>query len=97
MPEAEGFCLEYRPTFRERFWRRLGFRFHLGGLEPNDQPWSGWMQTRSVMHFDWLDRLRILASGRLEFTTTVHMDTPSPDRVHTRLDWEIEPPGGKRR
>lgn len=93
---TQAFCVEYKPTLRERFWRKLGFRFHLGEHEP-DEPWLGWMQTRSALHLDWRDRLRLLISGRLNLQHTFHMDTPSPDKIHTRFDWHITAPGEKAR
>ena len=84
--------MEYKPTLRERFWRKMGFRFHLRELEPNDESWQGWMQSRSGIHFDWRDRLRILVSGHLKLQHTYHMDTPTPDKIHTRFDWHIAAP-----
>lgn len=90
--EAQGFCMEYKPTLAERFWRKLGFHFHLGEHEP-DEPWQGWVKHRSGIHFDWRDRLRLLISGRLELHHTVHSDTPTPTKMHTRFDWEIVHPG----
>ena len=50
MTNLEGYYVEYRPTARERFWRKMGYRFHLGEQEPGGPTegkcWSGWMQTR---------------------------------------------------
>lgn len=90
---AEG-ALVYRPTWYERVVRCLGFRFHCGDDAPNE-PWDGWMQTRSEMRFSWGDRIRLLVSGRLTICHTLHLDTPAPDRSHTRLDWRILGPGEK--
>lgn len=83
------------PTRRQRFWRWCGFRFHFGDDLPLDdnRPWSGWMQTRSGIHFGIMDRIRILVTGRLQLQHTFHLDTPSPDKIHTRFDWHILPPG----
>lgn len=81
-----------KPTLRRRFWRKMGFQFHLGEFEPNE-PWAGWMQTRSGIHFGWADRIRILIGGRLSLQHTFHTDTPSPHKIHTRFDWHILPPG----
>jgi len=90
---AGSFAVEYKPTVMERFWRKMGFRYHLGKHEPDGSSWNGWMQTRAGIQFDWRDRLRILISGRLEMTLTVHTDTPSPGKTHTRFDWQIKAPG----
>jgi hypothetical protein len=93
--DTQAFCVAYKPSLRERFWRKMGFHFHLGQHEP-DEPWLGWIKTRSGIYFDWRDRLRILISGHIELHHTIHTDTPSPTKDHTRFDWEIVPPGGKR-
>ena len=93
--DAQTLCVEYKPTFMKRLWRKLGFRPHHGEDEANE-PWQGWMQNNSGMHFDMRDRLRLLISGRLKLTLTFHTDTPSPNKMHTRFDWEIEPPGGSK-
>lgn len=99
MTDGQACYVEYKPTLGERFWRKLGFRHHHGDDVAEDDPkviWQGWMQTRSRMHFDLRDRLRLLLTGRLELQFTYHLDTPSPDKLHTRLDWSIVPPGGRR-
>ena len=88
-------CYCATPTRRERFWRWAGFRFHLGSDESQPDNAAGWMQTRSTMYLGWSDRLRILMSGRLALQHTYHMDTPTPDKVHTRFDWHILPPGDR--
>ena len=91
---ANGGCYISKPTMRQRFWRWAGFRFHLGDDDNKpDIAWKGWMQTRSRLHFDWADRLRILISGRLEVRHTYDLDVPSPDKIFTRLDWHILPLG----
>ena len=87
-------CMIHKPTFVERFWRRVGFRYHLGE-EPEAQTSIGWMKTDSYLQFGLFDRLRLLLTGKLFISTTVHMDTPSPKNIITRLDWMIKPPGDK--
>lgn len=84
------------PSRRTLFWRKMGFRFHLGNDVAEDkagEAWQGWMRTRSHLQLDWRDRLRLLVSGRLNLQHTFHIDTPSPDKIHTRFDWHILPPG----
>jgi hypothetical protein len=87
--------MEYKPSLRERFWSKLGFHFHLGEHEP-DEAWQGWIKTESGIHLDWRDRLRLLISGHLRLHHTIHTDTPSPTKMHTRFDWEIIAPGARR-
>lgn len=86
-------ALALAPTLRQRFWRALGFRYHLGDTPPDADLLPGWMRTDSGLIFSFGDRLRILISGRLRTSTIVHMDTPSPAVCKTRLDWQILPPG----
>lgn len=57
-------AMEYRPTKAERFWKALGFRYHLSDL-PDDAPQEGWMMTKTVIKFSMADRLRLLLSGEL--------------------------------
>lgn len=96
MTDTQALCVEYKPTLRERFWRKMGFHFHLGEDEPRGELWQGWIKTTSGIRFDWRDRLRILLSGHIEMHHVMHTDTPSPTKMHTRFDWEIVPPGGRR-
>lgn len=84
---------EYIPTRRERLWRALGFRYHHGDSAPEVWEASGWFQNKSCFHFDWKDRLRLLFTGRLKVVTTYDLDTVSPDKIRTRLDWQILAPG----
>jgi hypothetical protein len=94
--EAQGYCVEYKPSRREKFWRKLGFRHHLGDDNLPHENWQGWMQTNSGITLDWADRLRLLVSGHLKVRHTYHIDTPSPTEIHTRFDWEIVAPGTHR-
>ena len=48
------------PTWRERLWRRLGYRYHLGEDPEGVDALAGWMCTESRMHFGVADRLRLL-------------------------------------
>lgn len=95
-PVANGGCFyqEYRPSRRERFWRKMGFRYHLGEEQGPEMPApAGWMRNKCRFHFGWQDRLRLLLTGELEVTTTFDIDVPSPDKIRTRLDWRIKAPG----
>lgn len=87
-------ALEYRPTLAQRFWRWVGFRYHLGE-EPdgaNDLP--GWMMTEFRFRFRLADRLRLLVTGRLHIRLAQH--TPvQVEFSRNRLDWQVEPPGSR--
>lgn len=83
------------PTFREKFWRALGFRYHLGE-EPEDiGALVGWMRTDIRLDFSLADRLRLLLTGRLRVSSIVHSDTPSPMICKSRVDWQIVRPGDR--
>jgi hypothetical protein len=84
-----------RPTFRDKFWRALGFRYHLGEEPPNAENLAGWIKTDCFLHLGWLDRLRFLVSGRLFVAVTVSTDTPSPTICKSRMDWRIVEPRGE--
>lgn len=92
---TEGGYMVYTPTLRERFWRKLGFRYHLGE-EPEGPELQGWMQTVAGLRLSFTDRLRILLTGHLRIKLTMSIDTPSPATVKTRMDWEIRAPGDHR-
>ena len=79
------------PTRAQRFWRFMGFKFHLGEDPPGIDLLPGWMQTRMRLHFSWADRLRLLFSGRLHISSSVYFDTPSPNVCKSRMDWHILP------
>lgn len=91
--DTQAFYQEYRPSLRERFWRKMGFRFHLGDDGKDTTAFQGRMKTRTRFRFCWSDRLRLLLTGRLEVTISNDIDTPSPDKIHTRMDWQIKAPG----
>lgn len=82
-------------TRRERFWRWMGFTYHLGEFPPEADVMPGWMRTDSTLNFGLADRLRLLLTGKLYTSTQLHFDTPSPALVHTRFDWRIFAPGEK--
>lgn len=69
MTEQNG-CMAYRPTLRMRFWRALGFRFGTYVALTDDDVIE---TTRHITrtHWDWGDRLRILASGWTEIQIRV--------------------------
>jgi hypothetical protein len=84
----------YIPTFREKFWRSLGFRFHLGDEPPDADSLEGWSKTVTHFRFNVLDRLRLLLTGRLKVEVTQAFDAPSPSTIKNRVDYRIIEPGG---
>src|SRR5258707_7790648 len=90
---TEDRCYYAVPTFAQKFWRALGFRYHLGDEPPDSEQLRGWMKTDMHLHFGWTDRLRLLVSGRLFIASIVSTDTPSPMVCKSRMDWHIKRPG----
>lgn len=62
MPIING-CVAYKPTI----WNRLGFGTCDSRLEDNDFPdmAEAFISTNVLVHFDIIDRLRILLSGKV--------------------------------
>lgn len=85
----------YVTTFREKFWRAIGFRFHLGGEPPDAENLEGWSKTVTHFRFGVPDRLRLLLTGRLKVEITQAFDVPSPSTIKNRVDYRIIEPGGK--
>ena len=81
-----------KPTLFQRLTRRLGYRYHLGDDPENVDALKGWMTTETRLQFDFMDRIRLLTSGRLHIKLVQH----TPEEVEfsrNRLDWRILPPG----
>ena len=91
--QSENTAFFREPTLRERIWRRLGFRYHLGEEPEGCEALQGWMRTDIGLHFGLADRLRLLATGRLFIASVVHTDTPSAMLTKSRVDWMIKAPG----
>lgn len=88
----ENYAAIHVPTLRERFWRKLGFRYHLGDEPEGVETLAGWMRTDIRLHFSIADRMRLLVSGRLFVASIVHTDTPSASICKSRVDFRIEEP-----
>jgi hypothetical protein len=82
----------YVPTLAERFWRKLGYRYHLGDEPEGTDGMPGWMSHGVHLRFGFADRLRLLITGRLHVKSVLSFDTPSPMIIKARIDWEIERP-----
>lgn len=93
MEQAQNFAMEYVPTLMERFWRKLGFHYHLGDEPTDTDLLKGWMRTDAGFNFTFTDRLRLLLTGKLRVTLIQHTDTESPSVIKNRVDWRIVAPG----
>ena len=91
-----GGCFYHVPTFREKFWRALGFCYHLGEEPKDADALPGWICTDMGLDFSVADRFRLLVSGRLRISSYVHFDTQSPNVCKSRMDWQIPAPGQSR-
>lgn len=90
-PRNEALCVEFKPTLGHRLRRWLGFRRHLGE-EPEGTEQMKWAQTNVHLGFGLVDRLRLLATGRLRVILTTYTSEDFMT-VKTRMDWGIDGPG----
>lgn len=95
MEAVQNGAFYHATTLRERMWRRLGYRYHLGRDPDGIEGMSGWMVTETRLHFGLADRLRLLFSGRLYMRLTQHT-TVQVEGTKNRFDWQIIPPGETR-
>lgn len=91
---AENGAMYHLPTMRERVFRWLGFRYHLGSEPEGIDAMPGWMCTESRMHFSLADRLRLLISGRLHLRLVQHTSV-QVESAKNRLDFHILAPGDR--
>lgn len=89
---VENGYMEHVPTWREKMWRRLGFRYHLGDDPKDIDTLPGWMCTETRMRFGIADRLRLLLTGKLHLRLVQHLPVKC-DFSKNRLDWQINAPG----
>lgn len=80
------------PPLAFKVWRKLGFR-RAWSLrpEPRDGFAEGWIVVQSETRFSFVDRLRILVSGRVSVEHVVQTDV-AVLRSHTETDVGILPP-----
>jgi hypothetical protein len=86
-------CYYSPPTLNQRFWRAMGFCYHYGEEPADCEALSGCMMTDIRLHFSFLDRLRLLLTGRLYVASIVRTDSPSPTVCKSRVDFRIYMPG----
>jgi hypothetical protein len=63
-PDTTGFCMEYVPNRRQRFWRAMGYHSAHPELPAEAEHMPGWVATNIRVHISLLDRLRLLVSGK---------------------------------
>jgi hypothetical protein len=63
--DGGNYAQMYVPTFREKFWRTIGFRYHLGDEPPDAENLEGWSKTVTHFRFGVPDRFRLLLSSHL--------------------------------
>lgn len=91
-----NFAAVHKPTLSERFWRALGFRYHLGEDPEGVDSLEGWTRTDMRLEFSIADRCRLLMTGRLFIAYISHYNAPAPSIVKSRMDWQIRAPGEPR-
>lgn len=89
----EGGAAYHLPTIRQRVWRFVGFRYHLGHEPEDTDGLDGWAFTTIRLNFSWMDRLRLFLTGRLVVGSVIYFNAPSPTTCKSRVDWEIKAPG----
>src|ERR1700721_173972 len=90
--EGRNMCAYHVPSLSERLWNWIGFRYHHHYDVPIDASLTGWLRTDVYFRFGFLDRMRLLLTGKLRVHVTTHMDTPSPREVKSVTDWHIVAP-----
>lgn len=87
-----------RVPLRVRFWRILGFKYHMG-LDPEEiwknEEFTGFGYTNIRLHFSFSDRLRLLLTGRLHIGLQQYETLGRPVKhFHNRISWCIIAPRG---
>lgn len=84
-------AMYHRPTLRQRFWRSVGFRYHLHDLD-DDPALPGWMMTETKIEFSVADRIRLLLTGRLHLTLRQATNV-EVDHARSAMSFRIGHPG----
>lgn len=82
-----------RPTAAQRIARALGFRFLLGEDPAGVEQLPGWAKSEVRLRLTFLDRVRVLLSGKIDISLTHYADqqiTTQKNRVDLRFPapWE---------
>jgi hypothetical protein len=95
MDQATNCVMEYRPTWRERFWKFLGFGEvaipKMDDLEGVKGFAPAYLTVRTEVVMGWQDRLRTLRSGRIVLKTCIKTDVQITHSV-ARSSMRVLPP-----
>lgn len=91
---VENGAMYHVPTWRQRLWRRIGYRYHLGAEPENVEQLKGWMCTETRLHFGLADRLRLFLTGRLHMRLVQYTEV-QVEGTKNRFDWHILAPGDR--
>jgi len=98
--ETAGMAFSAGPSLRQRIWWWLGFGHQFDQplfdwrtqeAKPDDWFVSSALTTETTIHIDWLDRLRILVSGRCSLSTYSRTDV-LVNRAESRSQFAVLPP-----
>lgn len=89
--ENQNFAMYHRPTLLERIARRLGFTFRMGDEPEGVDDYPGWARTELRIGLSFLDRLRLLVSGRLDISMTHYADVRF-NEMKNRTDLRLPAP-----
>lgn len=88
----QNIAMKYRPNWRERLCRRLGYRYHLAELPDGiESEMPGWMMTNGSIRFSIADRIRLLFSGELRIETR-HALSANVDSAVSAMSFRISDP-----
>ena len=88
---TQNFAMEHKPTRRERFWTRLGYRYFLVDLPDDAAQMPGWMMTTTRLEFSIADRLRLFLSGKIKIDIRQATDVPV-EKCVSAASFSITPP-----
>lgn len=95
-PEPTVMACSVSPTWS--FWRWLGFGHPYVRVPAELEEAEGWSPGCSVqdvaVYVDWLDRLRVLVSGKVMVQVSTQMDV-MPGRMRSWSDFRVLPPSYK--
>jgi hypothetical protein len=87
----EAGCHIYTPTFAERFWRVMGYRSHRPEMSETGEQLPFWIMTNVRLNVSFLDRIRLLISGKAIVRVEVRTDA-AVARTESASSFEVERP-----
>lgn len=89
MDHAEGYAVEFKPTFWQNLWWALGFK-HAYQERPEDDE-AQYIVNHTTIVMDWKDRIRALVSGKLSVETVIETKE-AVNLILTTQDFKVIPP-----